>query len=244
LVITLVPEFAGRLEMARSLFDQVAASTQSTLAEFPGFNRMVQLQAAPALRSIRLHDDLDRSTLAIYSSGGLLGLDGSGSIVLGHPHRAATSTRPSVETVMVYDEHVVADVINGVSALARHAARSGATGNVSVTTELVGSSAMVIGQYRSMFKGQLTGTRVVVHSTGRSEHAAALEGLVTPGRDLIALARLITGDLFSAFGLPGVQQITRNDELVLDRFYAQHQEGVAAWAVQASVPVVPSWSEA
>ncbi len=100
---------------------------------------------------------------------------------------------------------------------------------------------MLIGQYRSRSPGRLRETRVVRSSTGRSEHSAPLDVLVGPGSDLVALARLVMNDLVSAFGLPEVQQITADGELVLDRFQADFRPRVERWAQAASVPVIPSW---
>ena len=148
------------------------------------------------------------------------------------------------DTSMVYDEHLIGDLINAVGVLANHAARAGAVGYLSVSAELLSQKPMLIGQYRADMPGQLHGTRPVPKSTGRSEHNAPLDALVLAGVDRVALARLLALDLLSAFGLPEVQQVTPSGEFALDRFARDRTPHVERWAEAAGVETVEvCWSE-
>lgn len=237
LVVSAVPEFPGQLELRRGLTEEWQTWINPALADFPTFGRNTTAHLTAGFRSLLVHDDLNRSSLDLYSSGGFLGLAGEGAIVLGH--RGGGGSVGSVpDTSMIYDEHVIGDLMNAVGLLAGHAARTGAVGYLSVSAELVSEKPMLIGQYRSMWKGQFDGTRQVQKSTGRSEHAAPLDGLVMPGVDRVALARLLALDLLSSFGLPEVQQVTPSGEFALDRFTNERRPYVERWAEAAGVPTV------
>ena len=58
------------------------------------------------------------------------------------------------------------------------------------------------------------------------------------GRTRLALARLLTLDLMSAFGFAEVAQVTPEAELVLDRFSQGWHQRVKDWAAAASVRVL------
>ncbi|HEY8543970.1 MAG TPA: hypothetical protein VIL36_02940, partial [Acidimicrobiales bacterium] len=159
-------------------------------------------------------------------------------IILGHPSERG-SLGESGDTSMIFDEHVVADLINTVGLAAQYAAATGAAGYLSIGAELVSSnSAMLLAKYRSGFHEVLNGTRQVTGTSGRSEQLSDLDDLAAPGPSRVAVARLLALDLFSAFGLPEVQQITADGELALDHFYKHRQDRVKEWASAAGIPVV------
>lgn len=237
LVLAAVPEFPGQLELRRDLTEEWRTWINPALVDFPSFGRNTTAHVTAGFRSLLIHDDLNRSSLELYSSGGFLGLAGEGAIVLGHlGGRGSVGAVP--DTSMVYDEHLIGDLINAVGVLANHAARAGAVGHLSVSAELVSEKPMLIGQYRATMPGQLHGTRPVPKSTGRSAHNAALDALVLAGVDRVALVRLLALDLLSAFGLPEVQQITATGEFVIDRFTRDRKPHVERWAQAAGVLTV------
>jgi hypothetical protein len=237
LVVSAVPEFPGQLALRRELANEYQSWINAALTEFPTFGRNTTAHITPGFRRLMMHDDLNRSSLELYSTGGFLGLDGDGAVILGHlGGRGSVGT--TKDTSMVYDEHLIGDIINSLGVLAKHAALTGAVGYLSITAEVVSEKPMLIGQYRGNWTGQFEGTRAVLSSTGRSEHVGSIDDLVQPGPGRVALARLLALDLLSAFGMADVQQITENGEFAIDRFIADRHQKVKNWADGAGVPTV------
>jgi hypothetical protein len=65
-----------------------------------------------------------------------------------------------------------------------------------------------------------------------------LDALAVAGIDRVALARMLSLDVLSAFDLPEVQQITATNEFALDRFTRDRRPAVERWAAAADVPTV------
>jgi hypothetical protein len=243
LVLSAVPEAPGDLALRPGLAGEWSTWIKEVMNEFPTYDRAVTIYVAPAFRALSVSDDYRVVGADLYSVGGHLTLDGIGSWVFGYPGGPdAMGAVPN--TSMVWDEHLVGDLINAIGILARHALKTTATGAVTVQAELLSSKPMLVGQYRrSIMPGQLSGSRQVDGSTGLSRHTSLLDDLAVGGVARVALARLLALDLLSAFGLAQVQQITDDGAFALDRFQQPWQQSVRDWAASYDVPVIASLPE-
>jgi hypothetical protein len=68
-----------------------------------------------------------------------------------------------------------------------------------------------------------------------AESAAPLDALAIDGPDLIAAAYLPASDLFQAFGLPEVLQLTRDGQIRGQHWSKSWIPQVREWAMQAGV---------
>ncbi len=235
LLVTLTPDVPGDLSLRRGLAEDWRDWLNQSLTQFPSFRRHA-VSVRPGFRCLRVADGgTDREEA--YSVGGQLHLDGSGSLFTGHPGgKGSRGTGPEVS--VVYDEHLLGDLVNLLATLGEHAIRSGATGDVQVAAEMLPTNEpMAIGQYRSSFPGPLAESGTVIRSTGVSTSTFPLETL-TPGPDLVAAVRLLLLDLGSAFGLAEPQQITEDLALVRNRFTRERAPAVETWAAHAGVEIV------
>ncbi len=236
LVIVASPEFPGNLSLRRGLKESYEEWFDTARSDFPGFRWSGGTYLSPGFQALQVSDDY-RPSVQFQSIGGDLGMDGSGGLLAGQVDRRRNADRGG--TAMVCDEFLLADVINLAGVLARHAQYTGAVGDLTVACRLVSRQPMVLGYYRGFMASQLGQTREI-ESTATSIHTAPIEGLVEPGPARLALARLLVGDLSSAFGHPEPLQVDRDGALVIDQFYRDHQARVAAWAESAGVPTVAS----
>jgi Putative DNA-binding domain len=238
LVLTLVPDTPGQLELRRGVQESWRDWLRPALRDFP--NRLQRdIQAVNlGFRSLTLTDSMNSGD-PVYALGGQLELDGNGVLALGHPGGRG-SIGISETTSAIYDEHLIGDLLNGVATLAEHAIRCGAAADVTVSARLLCRRLpMGVGQYRSQMSiGTLYGSHAAGRETGISRHTIPLESLLTDGRERVLGARLLGADLLSAFGLPEPQQITTDLELVRNCFANDIVSTVEQWAERHHVPFV------
>lgn len=70
LVVSAVAEFPGQLELRRDLTEEWRTWINPALVDFPSFGRNTTAHVTAGFRSLLIHDDLNRSSLELYSSGG------------------------------------------------------------------------------------------------------------------------------------------------------------------------------
>ena len=252
LILSSVPSTPGNLELEAGIAEQWVDWIEPALRHFPTHPEMVSQftsrylnNASVGFRSILLTDG-DSGSLRFRHSLASFRLDGSGFIAFGHPGIQTINTNPS-EVRDIYDEHVVVDVIHGLAVLSNHAIRTGATGDLSIGSQLCADRPVALFQYQSHYgHGQLGNTRSVDQATPLAMRSTPIEAPARPSPDLIALTRTLVTDLFSSFGLEQPLQITASNQLVLRGFY-RHQFGpvdihqhIQEWATAAGIESINS----
>lgn len=240
LLLGLVPDSAGRLELQRGTARQWNEWVSIALTRFPSqLDRRIS-EVNVGFRSLEL-TDAHGSDRAHYFLAGTLNLDGSGLLAVAHPGGRGSHGIPT-DTCAVFDEHLIADLLNGLAMLAEHAVRAGCVGDATISAQLRSASPareMVLGQYRSMHSSSvLRGSRRAGVDTGMSRHAVPIETIIGQGPDRLIGARLLACDLWSAFGLAEPQQVTASLELVADRFARDVHQPMRSWATAFDVPVI------
>ena len=246
LVLTATPSSPGDLELKAGLAEQWMDWVRPGLRHLPThrgqswqFADRYVSRISVGFRSLLLTDGGDHSS-RFYCLIASLRLDGSGFIAFGHPgiqniHEDAHELRD------VYDEHVVSDVIHGLGVLSNHAIRAGATGDLSVGSQLCSDRPMALFQYRYMQYGQLGNTRAVDRMTPIGVRSTPIEIPSVPSLGLLALARSVATDLFSAFGLSQPYQITADNQLDVRHFYydqfdyVDSRKNLGNWASAAGI---------
>jgi len=235
LILSLVPDFPGGLELRQGLVTEWRDFINQALREFPAYQRW-DVDVSLGFLSLTVHDVYDPDA-PIRQIGGRLQLDGSGLLLFGYVGgRNMIGARDDV--VPIYDEHLLGDIVNGIRILATHSVRSGSSGNGQVRAELVSSSLpMVLAQYRSRFPGELDGTKRVAETTGSTSRTIPLAASSVQSSDLLGAARMMVTDLGSAFGQPEPQQVTADLQLRRSRFQRDWQPQLERWAEHAGVAI-------
>ncbi len=231
MVIALVPDIPGNLQLEESLMSNWNAWVPQSLKDFPCYNDgLARYSVSLGYRALVVHDSLD-SLPSTFRVGGELKLDGSGVLAYGYPAfreqmGILRDHRP------LYDEFLIADLINGLGVLAQHALRTGAGGAIQVATEIVaGDEPIVLAQYRSQMPGPLPRSRPRSNGAGPTRHSLSLEGSADRGPDRLSGVRLLSSDLFSAFGIAEPAQISNQNRPVLSGFHPQDfRPRVESWA--------------
>lgn len=240
LLVALVPDSPGRLDLRRDTADRWREWVATALCRFPSqLDRRIS-KVNVGFRSLELTDGYERDDAPDFLTG-VLNLDGSGLLALAHPGGRGSHGIPP-DACAIFDEHLVADLLNGLSTLAEHAVRAGCVGDATISAQLRSASAsreMVIAQYRSMHSSSLLqGSRRAGLDTGLARHTVPIEALIGQGPDRLLGPRLLACDLWSAFGLAEPQQITASLELVADRFARDAHQPMRSWATAADIPVI------
>lgn len=238
LLLGVVPDAPGRVELRRGTAQQWNEWVSATLTGFPSQLDRRIAEVNVGFRSLELTDSHGRDG-GHYFVAGFLNLDGSGLLALAHPGGRGSHGIPP-DTCAVFDEHLIADLLNGVAMLAEHAARAGCVGDATISAQLRSASRdMVLGQYRSTHSSSiLRGSRRAAPEMGMARHTVPIEAMIGHGADRLTGARLLACDLWSAFGLAEPQQITASLELVTDRFARDVHQPMRSWATAFDVPVV------
>ncbi len=235
LLVAAVPEFAGHLQLSRALIGETQAWLQPALAEFDLYRRPDRLTVRTRFRAMWASDS-SAPGRDLYSQACSLGLGGDGYVLLGH-FGGGSDFGPPADAVVVYDEFMIADLVNAIGVLARHAQRAGAVGHLSFAAQIVSSQPAVLGHPRGYRPGRYdSGVRVT--ATGWSEHDVPLDDVAAAGVERLALARLLALDLFSAFGMAEVAQIAEGPALSWQHFGSEAKRPVEQWARTAGVPIV------
>lgn len=238
-IVSAVPDHRGHVTMQRGLATEWEAPVLAELFDFPTYDRNDSLQLSPRYRSMALESRLPFST----STVGELNLDGSAAI--GQSLRAsiepsgsnmfiASRNRPDGRVGLVRDDYVVADLVNIVNVLCRHALRCGAQGALVVTASLHMDDPDVV-QLALLARDVTPMQRVVHGSVNSSNPTEPIQRSIFPAavvRDPAALleaVRLVAGDLFSHFGIPEPHQFNDAGELKPDRFDAILAEPIRRW---------------
>jgi hypothetical protein len=239
LLVACVPDSPGRLELRRDTTGRWLEWLAPAMRQFPSQLRRDVADVQVGFRSLEVTDSQARQP-PFYDLGGVLNLDGSGFLALLHPGGVGSRGVPS-DTCAVFDEHLIADLLNGLATLAEHAVRTGAIGDATISAQLRSAHReLVIAQYRkTLGPATLHGSRQAGVASGLTRHTVPLELLVAHGRDRLVGARVLAADLWSAFGLAEPQQITEQLELVHDRFANDISRPVEEWAAARTVPIVP-----
>ena len=238
LVVAAAPDIPGDIEMRRGLCEEWEGWLDD-VSWFPSYQQWYDLDAAPGFRSIRLGWRDHETGVMIAHHGGELGLDGAGFLISGADARLMSDGSGAVA-----DHCVVADLVNSVSLLANHAARSGALGALSIATLLDSPQAPRFGicaQARSgihSHRSALPGTRVIAAPTPPTRRSFPIEALVDDPRELLSAVRLLAGDLLSAFGVPEPPQIDAELQLVEHRFPNEWSAHLEGWAAKRGMPIV------
>ena len=192
--------------------------------------------ASVGFRSIELADSLDRQR-NFYSLLAGLNLDGSGTVIFGYPESVKVYDVAPTWSAL-FDEQVFGDVANGLEVLAQHAGAAGAVGDVTIGAQVFSERPIVLAQLRHHRIGpsRITG-RTVSDATPIAMRSTTIAAAATPSPSLLATARLIATDLFSAFGLAQPEQVTVDNQLVLEGFREKLHPALKAWATNAGVEV-------
>lgn len=238
-IVSAVPDQRGHVTMQRGLATEWEAPVLAELFDFPTYDRNDSLQLSPRYRSMALESRRPFST----STVGELNLDGSAAI--GQSLTASIETSESNMFIasrnrvdgrvgLVRDDYVVADLVNIINVLCRHALRCGAQGALVVAASLHMDDPDV-GQLALLARDVTPMKRVVHGSVNTSNPTEPIQRSIFPDavvRDPAALleaVRLIAGDLFSHFGIPEPHQFNDAGELKPNRFDANLAEPIRRW---------------
>ena len=119
-----------------------------------------------------------------------------------------------------------------LSLIGRHASRTGVTGDAAVELRLFGPE-MHLATAGHAFVERRTDLRMIVREQ-RSRHTAPISSLAGTTQELIAATCLMLTDIYHAFGVPEIPQITA-DGALRRRYYGAE---ILRWAEDHGVPVV------
>jgi len=236
LILALVPDVPGELRLNGRLVSDWQEWVSRRLRDFPCYNqRNARYSAAVGFRSIVIHDSID-SHPTLYRMGGELKLDGRGFLVFGYLGGDG-DVGASAGSLHLYDEFVVADLINGLGVLAEHARRTGSSGEVEVAAQIIRpSEPLTLNQYRGWMPGMLPGSRGLVQDVEPVRRTFTIDGSADAGPEQVGNVRLLAGDMFSAFGVAEPLQINDRFQLIEAGFHAADTwPGAKNWAERNGV---------
>lgn len=243
LALSCVPSSPGSLDLEDGIQDRWLEWANASICRFPMSLRLYDFDmermfrpASVGFRSIELADSLDRQR-NFYSLLAGLNLDGSGTVIFGYPESVKVYDVAPTWSAL-FDEQVFGDVVNGLEVLAQHAGAAGAVGDVTIGAQVFSERPIVLAQLRHHRIGpsRITG-RTVSDAAPIAMRSTTIAAAATPSPSLLATARLIATDLFSAFGLAQPEQVTVDNQLVLEGFREKLHPGLKAWATNAGVEV-------
>lgn len=232
-VVSLVPDAPGEL-----LIDQ--AALRIAQAELLG-TRPTVLPTALSWTNVHvgrrclLVSDSVADYTAPRSISAILCHDGAGVFAMNasDSHRGGQAPRPGL---WLHDEQSVNAILTGLRFLGRHARDRAATGGNALVRVHVhtGNDQVNLGN-----GGRAASDSLWILDSSWSfrpaEFAVPLDALAADGLDLVATAYLLASDLFQAFGLPEVLQLTRDGQL-RDRYWSRDWIAqIREWATQAGV---------
>lgn len=243
LTLSCVPSSPGSLDLEDGIHDRWREWADMSIRRFPMSLRLLGVDmermfrpASVGFRSIELADSLDQQR-NFYSQFARLSLDGSGTVIFGYPESLQVHNVDKTWSA-VFDEQVFGDLVNGLELLSRHASATGAVGDVTIGAQVFSERPIVLAQLRRRHIGpsRIAG-RTVRDATPIAMRSTTIAAAAAPSPSLLASARLIATDLFSAFGLAQPEQVTVDNQLVLKGFRERLHPALKAWANNAGVEV-------
>ena len=137
---------------------------------------------------------------------------------------------PSPDSPAVRIVDIVASLLTHIPLLARHAAGTGAVGDIEFGVQLLTGKPTCLA---SMEWDRYEGRRVwatVATPTQLATRSIPLRSATMPSPDLLSLVGALGSDIVSSFGQATVPQITPSNELDQQEFPADWGEKVQAWA--------------
>jgi len=237
LVMTLEPDWPGHFAVTRGNTDGLRNFGRMERVAFPTWFRSTTYTPSPAFRSLNLYD----ADHEVYASTGRLHLDGGGSLAYSWEWRPWNANDEGPKIARVADEDIVGCLVNGIWSLAHWAIDwAGTSGDATLLAELYAPEQhpMTLWQYRTMFADRLHGARILDTDTGLAEMTVSLDALRTSAIDLLAVARQVSAELESAFGVLGPPQISRNGGVRWRYFYRDKHDWLKQWAEAWGVEVL------
>ena len=118
--------------------------------------------------------------------------------------------------------------------------KAGAAGDLIIGSQILTDHRLSLGRVNRLgVPTEMRGARPVEGDTAIGKRTTPIEGAAVPGPSLVALARNVTSDLFSPFGIPQAYHFTGQNQLVLPPFRERINQ-VKDWAEEAGVPVADS----
>jgi hypothetical protein len=141
----------------------------------------------------------------------------------------------------VDDERLTIAMLEGLQRLAGHA-RDGAAagGNVTVRALLVpipaltGSGSIRLTDSRS-YRGTFGEPRGEAEGPVSAEAVAPLEQLAAAGPVVVETAAALLGDIEQSFGIPELEQLTRDGRIRINHWQESNQPALRRWAEQHGV---------
>jgi hypothetical protein len=169
--------------------------------------------------------------------------DGSGSLGTQYSIGSKGNTGFSpAEYVDIWDEELVADLVNSLRLLGAHTVEWGLTGGAAVVFAQIlaekprmgGSRPAVLTQKRTHFAGMLEGSMPIYDLTPLSRHMVTLEDIAVPGPELLRAARPIVVDLMSPFGIPAPDQLPEGGGIDRQHFRQAGTPNVVPWPISTA----------
>ncbi|MEU7911282.1 AlbA family DNA-binding domain-containing protein [Microbispora bryophytorum] len=239
LVVSLVPEVPGEFSINRDTYNRFRRENQEQELTV-GSNALGELnQTGVGHRRL-----IASAPGGWHNTRAELHSDGAGSLATQLPAQAQSETE-----VRIWDSSIVMWVASALRYLARHSRdRTGASGVAATTATLLpyapmanarselGGTAVIVTQ------GSFTGARVYggepqKRATGQVDFL--LDDLADGGQSLAAATAALTGDLFQAFNIVDIVQISREGVLQRNGWDDREWDRMRTWATRAGIPTEP-----
>ena len=233
-VVSAVPDQRGHIPMRRGLADEWERDVLSELFDFPTYDRNDSLRLSPRYRSMSLEsrDPFMVSTVAELNLDGTASIGQSLSSTVYQPNASifARASGPALGPVAsVRDDYLVADLVNIVNVLCRHALRCEAQGALVITASLH-TDHPDVKQLALVTQGSLLHGSVRALNPTRPVHRSIFpDAVVRDPLTLLESVRLVAGDLLSHFGIPEPHQFNDAGEFQADHYDIHLSEAIRTW---------------
>jgi hypothetical protein len=239
-VVTLVPDLPGDLDLSRDVFQsferQIVGSPAAIVDVGAHFQR-ANVGRRRLLADAAGHDSLLARWVAVELHSDGAGVYGLMVPDLNMRDRADVPNLPR----LALDESIVVAILSGLLHLARHARdRTAAGGNAVVRAQLHPVSHLdlptAIGHRRG-FGTEARSRPVVTVAPSPAESVAALDDIAQPGPELVIVAAAMADEIGQAFGVPEMGQLSRDGELRRRYWGRDWQAAMVAWAERNGITV-------
>lgn len=242
LVVSLVPSAPGHLELTDVVQRQFTAEVlRKELGIVTGLGISFYRTSVRRLRLIaddRFHAREIKTPAYVYAE---FHCDGSGAFALRLIEQAPSSraTPEESEDLLIVDDNLVSSVLSGLKHLGGHTRdRAGTSGNALIRATLVPPKdrAVQLGQIRRHWcdpRGEsISGQKV------SAETVADIDGLASPGPELVATAARLADEVTQGFGIAEIGHINKEGEVRLSNWYQESQQEIRSWAADNGITIV------
>ncbi|MHA6966693.1 AlbA family DNA-binding domain-containing protein [Glutamicibacter bergerei] len=242
LVVSLVPSAPGHLELTdvvqRQFTAEVLRKDLGIVTEVGISFHRTSVRRRRLIADDRFHAREIKTPVYVYAE---FHCDGSGAFALRLIEQAPSSraTPAESEDLLIVGDSLISSVLSGLKHLGSHTRdRTGTSGNALIRASLMPPTdrAVQLGSIRHHWcdpRGESVFSQKIT-----AETVADIDGLASPGPELVSTAARLAGEVAQGFGIAEIGHITKDGEVRLSDWYQDSQVQVRSWATGNGIAVV------